>query len=64
MPVDGQQVVHQIYLKNLHMYTYDIFNHTLSFRKNKNKTISQYFSSRKLILFKIAYDYWTFLTLT
>lgn len=56
MPVDGQQVVHQIYLKNLHMYTYDIFSHTLSFRK-KNKTISQYFSSRKLILFKIAYDY-------
>lgn len=29
MPVDGQQVVHQIYLKNLHMYTYDIFSHTL-----------------------------------
>lgn len=57
MPVDGQQVVHQIYLKNLHMYTYDIFSHTLSFRKNKNKTISQYFISRKLILFKIAYDY-------
>lgn len=55
MPVDGQQVVHQIYLKNLHMYTYDIISHTLSFRKNK--TISQYFSSRKLILFKIAYDY-------
>lgn len=37
MPVDGQQVVHQIYLKNLHMYTYDIFSHTLSFRKNKTK---------------------------
>lgn len=38
MPVDGQQVVHQIYLKNLHMYTYDMIFLAIHCHLEKTKT--------------------------